>query len=73
MAKRSCYGCIPPRRHPGCHATCPDYEKDDAEHQERKAAENKRKKILYGLTGQRTSAVAKAYKKRKAKKGVSGG
>ena len=24
----ACYYCKPPRRHPGCHATCPDYAED---------------------------------------------
>lgn len=22
-----CNGCVPPRRHPHCHSTCPDYPK----------------------------------------------
>ena len=24
----SCYHCKPPKRHPGCHATCPGYAED---------------------------------------------
>lgn len=24
----ACYYCKPPKRHPGCHATCPDYIED---------------------------------------------
>jgi hypothetical protein len=26
-----CHKCKPPKRHGGCHATCPDYEKAAAE------------------------------------------
>jgi hypothetical protein len=26
----SCYHCTPPKRHPGCHANCPEYERDRA-------------------------------------------
>lgn len=25
MKDNPCYGCKPPKRQPGCHATCPDY------------------------------------------------
>lgn len=48
MKDRSCHGCTQPKRHPGCHSTCPDYARDDAEHQERKAAEYKAKQITMG-------------------------
>lgn len=24
----SCYNCRPPKRYPGCHATCPNYAED---------------------------------------------
>ena len=35
----SCKNCVAPKRHPGCHGDCPDYEKD-------KAVENKKKAYL---------------------------
>lgn len=28
---RCCYGCEPPKRHPGCHDTCEAYQKQKAE------------------------------------------
>jgi hypothetical protein len=28
MNKRSCYGCMPPERYPGCHDHCPKYTQD---------------------------------------------
>lgn len=32
-----CYGCVPPKREPGCHSTCPEYLKQKAEHDALKA------------------------------------
>ena len=26
-----CYGCVPPKRHPACSATCPDYAAEKGE------------------------------------------
>lgn len=34
-----CHGCVPPKRHPGCHSTCPDGIAD------KQAWEEERKKI----------------------------
>lgn len=28
-----CRYCVPPKRHSGCHATCPDYKEWNEEHQ----------------------------------------
>lgn len=28
-----CYKCVAPKRHPGCHGTCPEYIKEREEHQ----------------------------------------
>lgn len=39
MSFDCCRYCVAPKRHPGCHATCPDYK-------EAKAEENKRKAYL---------------------------
>lgn len=68
MAKqRSCYKCVPPKRFPGCHATCPDYAKDDAEHQARKEKERQAKAIDSILTSQKCSAVYKAMRHNRKK------
>jgi len=29
-----CRYCVAPKRHPGCHAECPEYKEWDAEHQQ---------------------------------------
>ena len=46
---RTCYGCEKPKRHPGCHATCPDYLRENAEHQERKKLVGREKRLYYSL------------------------
>ena len=48
-AIRCCYSCVPPKRTPGCHASCPDYQRENAEHQERKELAYREKRIYYGL------------------------
>lgn len=40
MRIRCCYECVPPKRHPGCHATCEEYLKQKAEHDAYKDREN---------------------------------
>jgi hypothetical protein len=41
----SCYNCKPPKRYPGCHATCPDYAKDKADYENMKAIVDYEKKM----------------------------
>lgn len=33
---KCCKGCVSPKRHPGCHATCKEYIKEKAEYEEKK-------------------------------------
>ena len=40
---RCCNGCVAPKRHLGCHSTCPDYIKEKRQHDE--ACEVRRKAI----------------------------
>ena len=57
-----CYHCVAPKRHPGCHSTCPEYLKQRAEHDELKAVADKQKFISNGIRSQKTTAVIKALK-----------
>ena len=34
---RCCRDCVPPKRHPGCHATCEKYAKEKAEFEKHKS------------------------------------
>ena len=60
-----CKGCVAPKRYPGCHDRCPEYKKQKAEHEERKAVADKKKFTEQGLYLQRSAAVAKAMRSRK--------
>ena len=52
MAIKCCQYCVAPKRHPGCHGHCDEYIKEKATHDEMKMAEDKRKRIQYGLDSQ---------------------
>jgi hypothetical protein len=39
-----CEKCVAPKRYPGCHDKCPDYEKDRKKYEARKAELDKRKR-----------------------------
>lgn len=63
----SCIKCVPPKRHPGCQDHCPDYAKDKAEYNEKKGAENKKRKVHNDIHYQRAEAIVKANKKHRRK------
>lgn len=65
MAINSCLHCKPPKRQPGCHDHCPDYAKDKAAHDERKAKEDFARAVSSGVTAQRTRSVTKALKQKR--------
>ena len=67
--KRSCNGCVAPKRHPGCQSHCPDYIIDDAFHQVEKAEQDRKRAIEYGLMSQRGRAVSRAIHAQRSKGG----
>lgn len=38
MGIKCCYGCVAPKRYPGCGATCPEYKAEKAEDAAKKEA-----------------------------------
>ena len=64
MGIKCCYGCTAPKRYPGCHSHCPDYAKEKAADDAKKAEERKKRDIEYAIIGQRGRAVMKAMKHR---------
>ena len=62
MAISCCHGCMVPKRHPGCHDTCPEYLKERAEHEARKEEDYKRRQLVQNLNEQRYQAIHKAVK-----------
>lgn len=63
-----CYGCVPPKREPGCHSTCPEYLADKAEHDRLKAKHDRERDISMAIYDSRGVKVAKAMKNRRNKK-----
>lgn len=62
---KCCHYCKAPKRSPGCHDRCPEYQKEKAEYEERKAAYFGKKDVSMGLTAQRTASVTKALRDRR--------
>lgn len=61
----SCRYCTAPKRHPGCHSTCPEYLKDKAEHERRKEQLDKERAVQNAIYEQRSIHVRKALKNRR--------
>ena len=63
-----CHYCKPPKRHPGCQDHCPDMEKAQQIHKERKAAEDKaRHRCTATVYAQRSDSINRTCKKRKGR------
>lgn len=62
-----CNGCVPPKRNPYCHGSCPEYAEEKAENDRQKAIEYEKKQISRGLYEQRQNAVEKAWKGQRKK------
>lgn len=65
MKIKCCYGCVAPKRFPGCHSTCPEYLKEKSEYEKKKAENDKKLAVRYGIKAQRTAGVMKALKNRR--------
>ena len=62
-----CRYCVAPKRHPGCHGTCPEYIKQREEYEQFKAIRDKQNFVSQSIGLQRRYAVNKALKARKVK------
>ena len=58
-----CHYCVPPKRHTACWGHCPDYKKERAEYDARKAESDKLRKIKNDIYLQRADSISKANKK----------
>lgn len=65
MAIQCCKGCVPPKRHTACWDHCPEYQKEKAEYEARKAAEDKKRHTDQAIYAHRSKAVEKALKHRR--------
>lgn len=65
MPTFSCKNCVAPKRHPGCHGTCQEYQTEKAKYEEMKAEHDKQRNISGGIYYQRGKKVYEAMKNRK--------
>ena len=68
MAIGCCYGCVAPKRNPYCHSSCPEYIAEKAEHDKRKAEQDREREITGAIAGSRGNKVYNAMKNRINKK-----
>ena len=65
MQIKCCNGCVPPKRHTACWDHCPEYKKEKAENEAKKAIADREKSISLGIYSQKSKAVSKALKNRR--------
>lgn len=68
MAIKCCYGCVAPKRHPGCHGRCPEYLSEKAEYDRQKAAYDEKQRIDNAIYSNRSVKVNNAMRRRRNKK-----
>jgi hypothetical protein len=62
---RCCKDCKAPKRHPGCHATCPEYIEQKEKHEQDRQAKWNAQAVKNNLTAQRAVGVYKANKSKR--------
>lgn len=58
-----CHYCVAPKRHPGCHGSCPEYAAEKAEHDRLKAADTEKRKTNSNIYCQKADGVTRAMKR----------
>ena len=70
MAIMCCYGCVAPKRHPGCHGECHEYIEQKTEHDRLKTLANQKRAIESGLDSQLYKGIYRAHKAQKRIRGI---
>lgn len=68
MGIKCCYGCVPPKRYPGCGATCPEYIKEKAEDAAKKEAYYKERRLTGEIRQMRKDRYARYLQHRGRRK-----
>ena len=67
MAIKCCYGCVAPKRYPGCHDRCGEYLEEKSEYNRLKSEYDKKRAVECAIYSQRSIHVYKALKDRHKK------
>ena len=59
-----CHHCVAPKRHPGCHSTCPEYKQDREQYNAKKAELDKKKKVFDEIYHQRERQIRRTMRGR---------
>lgn len=62
---KSCRYCTAPKRHPGCHDHCPEYQEEKATYDKCKEQHDKERNVSQGIYEQVTRGVRKAGKRKR--------
>ena len=65
MSFECCMRCKAPKRYPGCHDHCTEYAAAKANHDERRAIDERRRS--QGVTAQKYDGVFRAFKRKKGR------
>lgn len=65
---KSCMNCVAPKRHPGCHASCPEYIAERAEYDRLKEIADRERDVGIGIYQSRSTKILKVLKNRRIKK-----
>lgn len=68
MGIKCCFGCVPPKRYPGCGATCPEYKDEKAKDAAQKEAYYKESHLTGEIRGERRLRYARYLRNRGRKK-----
>ncbi len=68
MAIKCCYGCVPPKRNPGCHGHCPEYLSEKAEYDRLMAQDREKRDVGNAIYSNRSVKVNNAMRRRRNKK-----
>lgn len=62
--ERVCYRCA--KRYPGCHGSCPDYKREKAEDEKKKAAENAEREFSLYMSEHFDRCLTKNYRRKQS-------
>lgn len=63
MANNCCYGCVAPKRYPGCHDHCPERQEELAQRAQEMEKRRKAHGISTGINNQKIEGIRRALRR----------